>query len=251
MSKAEGAVAWAVAIANNPAHGYDQASRWGPDYDCSSLVISAWESVGVTVREAGASYTGNMRGAFLACGFKDVTQRVNLATGSGMQPGDVLLNYAAHTAMVTGSGRIVAARINERNTTTGGAPGDQTGREITQQNYYNFPWDCVLRYEEAGESSAQNDADPVDSPATPQNDSAPELPTASLPVVRYGATGETVRAVQILLIGRGYRCGPYGSDGEFGDNTYGAVLRYQTVKGLTPDGVIGAKTWAALLGVTV
>ena len=112
MNKAEGAVAWAIAIANNPAHGYDQQNRWGPDYDCASLVISAWESVGVAVREAWASYTGNMKGAFLACGFQEVTANVSLSTGVGLQPGDVLL-CAAHTAMVVSSGRIVAARINE------------------------------------------------------------------------------------------------------------------------------------------
>ena len=152
MGKIDGAVSWAIAIANNPAHGYDQIHRWGPDYDCSSLVISAWESVGLAVREAGASYTGNMRGAFLSCGFRDVIGSVDLATGIGLEPGDVLLNYGAHTAMVTGNGRMVAARINEHGQTTGGAEGDQTGREICQQAYYNYPWDCVLRYQERGEA---------------------------------------------------------------------------------------------------
>ena len=41
MTKTEKAVTWAIRIANDPAHGYDQDNRWGPDYDCSSLVISA------------------------------------------------------------------------------------------------------------------------------------------------------------------------------------------------------------------
>ena len=40
MTKTEKAVTWAIKIANDPAHGYDQDNRWGPDYDCSSLVIS-------------------------------------------------------------------------------------------------------------------------------------------------------------------------------------------------------------------
>lgn len=34
--------AWAA----DNSHGYDQANRWGPDYDCSSAVISAWELAG-------------------------------------------------------------------------------------------------------------------------------------------------------------------------------------------------------------
>ena len=36
MTKTEKAVTWAIEIANDPAHGYDQDNRWGPDYDCSS-----------------------------------------------------------------------------------------------------------------------------------------------------------------------------------------------------------------------
>ena len=45
MTKIEKAVTWALAIANDNTHGYDQQYRWGPDYDCSSLIISAcWSS---------------------------------------------------------------------------------------------------------------------------------------------------------------------------------------------------------------
>lgn len=61
-------------IATDDSHGYSQDSRWGnPDYDCSSLVIQAWEQAGVPVKTAGATYTGNMYNIFLKWGFKDVT----------------------------------------------------------------------------------------------------------------------------------------------------------------------------------
>ena len=56
MGVTEKAVNWAVAIAADQSHGYSQVDRWGPDYDCSSFVISAFEQAGVAVREAGASY---------------------------------------------------------------------------------------------------------------------------------------------------------------------------------------------------
>ena len=36
---------------------------------------------------------------------------------------------------------------DERGLYSGGAAGDQTGGEITAAPYFNFPWDCVLRYE--------------------------------------------------------------------------------------------------------
>ena len=43
----QSAVAWARGIAADASHGYDQANRWGPDYDCSSFVISAYKAAGV------------------------------------------------------------------------------------------------------------------------------------------------------------------------------------------------------------
>ena len=151
MTRITKAVEWAVRIANDDSHGYDQAERWGVDYDCSSLVISAYEQAGVPVKEAGATYTGNMKQAFMKCGFKDVTKEVTLRTGRKVEKGDVLLNEANHTALAIGDGQIVHASINEKGKITGGKKGDQTGREIYIRKYYNYPWDCVLRLEETEE----------------------------------------------------------------------------------------------------
>lgn len=149
MSKVENAARFMEQIAADNSHGYDQLSRWGsPDYDCSSLVISAYEQAGVKVRTAGATYTGNMYNVFLRCGFKDVTSSVNRQTGGGLKRGDVLLNKTHHTAMYIGSGRLAEAAINEQGGIYGGRPGDQTGQEIRIRSYYSYPWDCVLRYPE-------------------------------------------------------------------------------------------------------
>ena len=143
------AVNWAVSIANDSSHGYDQNSRWGPNYDCSSFLITAWEKAGVPVKsKGGATYTGNMRTAFINCGFEDVTSSITLSNGSGLQKGDVLLNTATHTVMYIGSGNIVHASINENGGTTGGKSGDQSGKEICTRSYYNKPWNYVLRYNE-------------------------------------------------------------------------------------------------------
>lgn len=144
----EKAVTWAIQIAQSPTHGYDQTRRWGPDYDCSSLMISAWQQADVPVKDAGATYTGNMLQAFLRCGFEDVTAEINLNTGAGLQRGDVLLNAQHHTAMSIGNGQIVHASINEAGRAIGGKTGDQTGREICVRSYYKYSkgWDKVLRY---------------------------------------------------------------------------------------------------------
>lgn len=138
MRVIEKAVEWITAIANNPSNGYDQANRWGPDYDCSSLVISAYKQAGVKLA---CTYTGNMRSDMLSNGFKIVTDNTLAA-------GDVLLNEANHTAMYIGNGLIVQASSNENGKVVGGKTGDQTGGEINIRGYYNFPWDCVLRYQE-------------------------------------------------------------------------------------------------------
>lgn len=160
------AVGLALQIAADDRHGYDQSNRWGPDYDCSSFLIFVWNEVGVPVRNYGATYTGNMRKAFLAAGFEDVTNAVDLRSGAGLIAADVLLNERYHTAMITQPGYIVHARGNENGSSTGGQSGDQTGREICVQGYYYSPvspWECVLRF--MGQGPAQEPETPSQ-PAT-------------------------------------------------------------------------------------
>lgn len=156
MTKTEKAIKQMETWAADSSHGYDQIYRWGEkgDYDCSSAVISAWQAAGVPVKTKGATYTGNMKEVFLSCGFADVTGKINRSTGSGLQRGDVLLNETHHVAMYCGNGKEVEASINEKGTATGGQPGDQTGKEFLVRSYRNYPWDCVLRYQESNSASA-------------------------------------------------------------------------------------------------
>lgn len=64
--------------------------------------------------------------------------------------------------------------------------------------------------------------------------------------IAWGARGEQVRQIQQELNDKGYSCGI--ADGTFGSKTYQAVLRFQRDHGLNADGIVGAKTKAALGG---
>ena len=81
---------------------------------------------------------------------------------------------------------------------------------------------------------------------TPVEEKANEIPLKTL---ASGARGEQVRALQILLKGRGFNGNMHSPDGIFGPNTLGAVKQYQEAADLEPDGVVGPLTWGALLGV--
>lgn len=231
----EKAIDWMEALAKDPSHGYDQIYRWGErgDYDCSSAVITAWQTAGVPVKTHGATYTGNMYNVFLACGFKDVTGKVNLTSGAGLKRGDVLLNSVHHTAMYCGDGKEVEASINENGGARGGKPGDQTGREILIRPYRNYPWNYVLRY-------------------APDEEKGGGCYMFNVDEVKDGSKGASVELLQKLLKGLGYK-GANSKvltlDGEAGTNTIHALKTYQKKAGLVVDGICGPKTWNKILGV--
>lgn len=224
----DAAVDYAIRIANNNKHGYDQYGRWGPDYDCSSLIISAWnDGAGIPVKAAGASYTGNMKNAFVKCGFKAIEARQSLPL---ILKGDVLLNEKHHTCMAIGGGQIVQASISENGTITG-RDGDQTGREIATAPLYvpKYKWDYVLRYPEKEEE---------------------ETVDVNMPVLRKGSRCAEVGTVQTLFNALGYtgkNGRPLTVDHDFGDNVEYATKNFQKDCGLNPDGVIGLKSWPLLL----
>lgn len=63
--------------------------------------------------------------------------------------------------------------------------------------------------------------------------------------VRNGSKGKAVLDCQRRLVARGY--GPLKFDGIFGPNTRRAVVQFQQAHALRADGVVGPRTWSALL----
>ncbi len=238
MTVVEKAVQWAINTAQDNSHGYSQANRWGPDYDCSSFVITAYEQAGVPVREAGASYTGNMRSAFISCGFADVTTQCGLSSGYGIQAGDVLLNYSAHTCISIGDGKVANCRTDEGHPQS----GDQSGNEIRIQTYWNFPWNCVLRYKGKEKSDANQGSQTAEKP----KESVKEDHSWTPQTLRQSNVFKPECVVlQALLNVKDFPCGT--ADGIYGPKTASAVARAQHYYGLEADCICGPKTWAKLL----
>jgi murein L,D-transpeptidase YcbB/YkuD len=61
-----------------------------------------------------------------------------------------------------------------------------------------------------------------------------------MPVISFGHSGTSVRALQRLLIANGYGV---PIDGVFGPMTETAVKAFQNRRSLSTDGVVGQKTW--------
>lgn len=147
--------------------GYDQWQRWdvydGGETDCSALVITCLREAGFDVGDA--TYTGNMS--------SNLTERgwMRIEPDGDPQYGDILLNDVNHVGVWVGYG-VAQASGDEQGGIHGGEAGDQTGYETFVTNgYYDYPWDCYLRWEDdmatAGDVWTYNWVNPEGKPTAP------------------------------------------------------------------------------------
>ena len=156
---------------------------------------------------------------------------------SNPQPGDqIFFSYAPGEYSHTG---MVESIQNGIVTTIEGNTSDMVARRtypISSGNIigYGRPnWNLATGID----SGTDLDDDPVDvsSPA----------PTDR--ILKRDMFGDDVRELQEKLLKLGYDIGPDGADGDFGGNTYKAVVAFQTEHGLSPiDGEVGPDTRAAM-----
>lgn len=148
-SRREGFVDLALQYANDDSHGYSQkppSGRWGPDYDCSSLLYFLANEAGYPVGSGSdkVRFTGTMLKDFEKAGFQ-ILPFANVGI-SDLEIGDILLNLALHAEVYVGNGESVGATGSETGGYVGEA-GDQTGREIERHPVTTFDkeWDYILR----------------------------------------------------------------------------------------------------------
>lgn len=129
---------------------------------------------------------------------------------------------------------------------TSGASGEVSNGGGVCKKSYSLSYNRIYGY---GRPAYNGETAAEDKPV----EKAPEKPGKVISVaakqLSKGSMGAPVKALQILLIGYGYSCGIAGVDGDFGTATDKAVRAYQKANGLTVDGIVGAKTWAKLLGM--
>lgn len=72
-------------------------------------------------------------------------------------------------------------------------------------------------------------------------------PAPDYPYLRRGSRGTAVAQLQarLAILGAGIEV-----DGVFGNETHRALIAFQKVHDLTPDGIAGPRTWAAIIGET-
>lgn len=79
-------------------------------------------------------------------------------------------------------------------------------------------------------------------------DTAMKTRSPTLPQLSKGCKGQAVKALQTLLILRGYKLPNYGVDGDFGAETQTVLELFQKQHGLTVDGIAGPMTWKEMIG---
>lgn len=124
-------------------------------------------------------------------------------------------------------------------TTIEGNTSDQVGR----RNYsvgsgniagYGRPkWELVNSIADSGSESISFDDSATINPYT-------------APILRRGSTGQYVIDLQNSLKKLGYDIGQCGADGDFGTDTYNAVVKFQEDHGLLKDGEVGPDTYEAI-----
>ena len=150
----------------------------------------------------------------------------------------VFMGSLGHVGVYIGGGKVIEAR--------GHAYGVQeTYLERRGWSFWGMPdW---LDYEGA-EISKEGESD--EEKTVISEDRTEQKFSLDMYYLGLGDKGEDVRSMQQLLIAKGFDCGRYRDDGEFGYDTLNALKAYQKSVRLEADGEYGPLTAAYMLGVS-
>lgn len=227
--------------------------------DCSALVRVCAAYAGITLPDF---YTATEPRALLASGaFDEMTGSKYTDAPDYLMRGDILVTRVkGHTVVVLSNGSKATTPAHKRMTIHKGDDGEDV--KTLQQVLIGLGY-ALPKYGADGEYGAETvtavkafqcdhglEADGICGPLTwAALDASVEAGNGSSSArdtLRKGDKGEAVKALQRALVGLGYDLLKYGADGDFGDETLAAVKKFQRNHGLSADGIVGPKTWAAL-----
>ena len=224
-----------IGVTESPKNSNKQ--KYGKEYGVNG---TAWccQFVWWVFKHANASplFYGGGKTAWVPSVRKHYTQKGKwIRRGNGTpKPGDIIIfgnrddsGSGKHIGIVT---KVTSSTVYtiEGNTTKSGfsANGGMVAAKSYSRTNSNIAGYCSVDYD----------------------DEAKETFEVTVETLKKGSKSDNVKALQILLIGYGFNCGKYGTDGDFGSATDEAVRNYQKAKGLTVDGIVGKNTWNKLLG---
>ena len=187
-------------------------------YDCSGYAYNVLRDSGFNV------------GRTTADGYRSLGEKIDAAK---RKPGDLLYfgrnERATHIAFYAGDGGMYESIGGSSNTK------DNPGKGVTYSSFYRRGDLMEVRtlFDGAGEPSGNTGA------AKPVDRSW----------IQRGDKGQKVTDMQLMLIYTGYTCGADGADGDFGENTEKALLKFQHDNGLKEDGLYGNASRARLESV--
>ena len=154
------------------------------------------------------------------------------------QPGDqIFFTYSAGEVSHTG---IVESVNGSSVTTIEGNTSDRVARHTYSTSNGSIYGYGRPRWELA--SSLKATANPVITTTTASSATV----VKKNEILRKGSYGEKVEQLQKDLQKLGYSLGKYGVDGDYGNDTYNAVKKFQKDHGLTQDGEVGPSTLEAI-----
>ena len=224
-----------IGVTESPKNSNKQ--KYGKEYGVNG---TAWccQFVWWVFKHAGASplFYGGGKTAWVPSVRKHYTKKGKwIRRGDGTpKPGDLIIfgnrddsGSGKHIGIVT---KVTSSTVYtiEGNTTKSGfsANGGMVAAKSYSRSNANIAGYCSIDYD----------------------DKEKETVEVTVEMLKKGSKGDNVKALQILLIGYGFNCGKYGTDGDFGSATDEAVKAYQKAKGLSVDGIVGKNTWNKLLG---
>lgn len=197
--------------------------------DCSGAFVRAFKALGSSI------YHGSNTMYLRYCTDKGKLKNGKRADGEPLKPGTAVFVWNAedqkygHVGLYVGDGLVIEAAGTRQGVIQG---------KVSNSKWTNWGELKGVDYTGGGGGVA---------PVNPDDDPGEYHPLPhNRPTLRKGSVGQAVKELQQMLLERGYDLGICGADGDFGKATENAVKKFQRDHGLTADGVVGKKTWAAL-----